>query len=574
MGSCFSGTEIPFWTQQFSRRSCVIPSDLYHHSRQHLTCALFRSIGVHGGSFIATPAPWLLDDNDAADDSDTSNIDEISPTSPNARKSGTGAAKTVQPKRVESKRKDEPRVTLSNVDDTDIMLNGLSLHDHAAPMPEIDFDEAEAAAAIRHAGAPVVASTSSAAPLDQQPPLHERRRREHEEYRRKRDEDPAFVPNRGAFFMHDHRHAGPAANGFRPFGRAARARGRGGFGGLYHPMSHLPNFLISPTGSAISRPPMPMDNVVTVRLPPPPAPLASLSGSAASRAPDVVGLAAGETDSKSSINGLPPPQTHPLPQKPTFPENRSTIPMHQPRPQKTVSVGNIECPMQTQADFVHPYKTAFHQQVPPQVSNGPQQESHIRCPSYPQQHSTGTPLSQIPERAIHAAPFQPTAFPQPPPPPQGFYSHTYPMVQNQQAYYYHHQQSYPTAMGPVAGGAPAFVPSGQDPQAMPYAQAPAPEPAAGAAGGGPASGGSRLISQDIGGTMYYFDPSQLPPMATYPPYPSAQGYVLPGYGVNGMTTPNPDVMFYSQPGAGLAGAPDYSQFNYPAPVPGMSSYPQ
>lgn len=178
------------------------------------------------------------DDNDAADDSDTSNIDEISPTSPNARKSGTGAAKTVQPKRVESKRKDEPRVTLSNVDDTDIMLNGLSLHDHAAPMPEIDFDEAEAAAAIRHAGAPVVASTSSAAPLDQQPPLHERRRREHEEYRRKRDEDPAFVPNRGAFFMHDHRHAGPAANGFRPFGRAARARGRGGFGGLYHPMRY------------------------------------------------------------------------------------------------------------------------------------------------------------------------------------------------------------------------------------------------------------------------------------------------------------------------------------------------
>lgn len=369
------------------------------------------------------------------------------------------------------------------------------------------------------------------------------------------------------------------------FSRRTSALGGSYYGSTYSPSLALSrrssiapdtgrDFLISPTGSAISRPPMPMDNVVTVRLPPPPAPLASLSGSAASRAPDVVGLAAGETDSKSSINGLPPPQTHPLPQKPTFPENRSTIPMHQPRPQKTVSVGNIECPMQTQADFVHPYKTAFHQQVPPQVSNGPQQESHIRCPSYPQQHSTGTPLSQIPERAIHAAPFQPTAFPQPPPPPQGFYSHTYPMVQNQQAYYYHHQQSYPTAMGPVAGGAPAFVPSGQDPQAMPYAQAPAPEPAAGAAGGGPASGGSRLISQDIGGTMYYFDPSQLPPMATYPPYPSAQGYVLPGYGVNGMTTPNPDVMFYSQPGAGLAGAPDYSQFNYPAPVPGMSSYPQ
>lgn len=61
---------------------------------------------------------------------------------------------------------------------------------------------------------------------------HERKRREHEEYRKKRDQDPAFVPNRGAFFMHDHRHAGPAANGFRPFGRG-RGRGRAGFGNAY-----------------------------------------------------------------------------------------------------------------------------------------------------------------------------------------------------------------------------------------------------------------------------------------------------------------------------------------------------
>lgn len=53
---------------------------------------------------------------------------------------------------------------------------------------------------------------------------YERRRREHEEYKKKRQEDPSFVPNRGAFFMHDHRHSGPAANGFRPF---SKGRGRG-----------------------------------------------------------------------------------------------------------------------------------------------------------------------------------------------------------------------------------------------------------------------------------------------------------------------------------------------------------
>jgi hypothetical protein len=47
------------------------------------------------------------------------------------------------------------------------------------------------------------------------------------------------VPNRGSFFMHDHRHAGPAANGFRPYGRGRGRGGRGGFGGLYSPMRYL-----------------------------------------------------------------------------------------------------------------------------------------------------------------------------------------------------------------------------------------------------------------------------------------------------------------------------------------------
>ena len=56
----------------------------------------------------------------------------------------------------------------------------------------------------------------------------ERRRREHEEYKKKRDSDPAFIPNRGAFFMHDHRSL-PGSVGYRA---STRARGRGKLGGL------------------------------------------------------------------------------------------------------------------------------------------------------------------------------------------------------------------------------------------------------------------------------------------------------------------------------------------------------
>jgi hypothetical protein len=85
---------------------------------------------------------------------------------------------------------------------------------------------------------PSPAVVNSTAQMDQPPEApYERRRREHEEYKKKRDQDPAFVPNRGAFFMHDHRHAGPAANGFRPFGRG-RGRGRAGIGGPYAPIKY------------------------------------------------------------------------------------------------------------------------------------------------------------------------------------------------------------------------------------------------------------------------------------------------------------------------------------------------
>jgi len=140
--------------------------------------------------------------------------------------------------------------------DTDFMLNGLKIDDQAAEeWSGVDFDEIgdEEAAPAR------ISSTESAAikpvvlarppeKTQQQPVRHEtpfeRRRREHEEYKKRRDADPAFVPNRGSFFMHDHRHQGGGSNGFKPFGRGVRG-GRGGmFGsgmgfGRYDTWSHL-----------------------------------------------------------------------------------------------------------------------------------------------------------------------------------------------------------------------------------------------------------------------------------------------------------------------------------------------
>lgn len=120
--------------------------------------------------------------------------------------------------------------------DMDMMLNGLKISEQKGDAEEVHYEDLREDAAILDLSPAVVTSTAQ---MDQPQELpHERRRREHEEYKKKRDADPAFVPNRGAFFMHDHRHSGPAANGFRPFGRG-RGRGRPGIGGPFAPSKYV-----------------------------------------------------------------------------------------------------------------------------------------------------------------------------------------------------------------------------------------------------------------------------------------------------------------------------------------------
>ena len=115
--------------------------------------------------------------------------------------------------------------------DTEAMMNGLKLSEGGEEVEEIHFDDLGP-----HTGViPPLGSTSNDQPTSERTEsLVERRRREHEEYKKKRDADPAFVPNRGGFFMHDHRSAAPGQNGFRPSGRG-RGRGRGGISGPYSP---------------------------------------------------------------------------------------------------------------------------------------------------------------------------------------------------------------------------------------------------------------------------------------------------------------------------------------------------
>jgi hypothetical protein len=303
--------------------------------------------------------------------------------------------------------------------------------------------------------------------------------------------------------------------------------------------------IVSPTGSTMSRPPMSMD---------PPRPVVKLPPSSRSAQPQHLPAVDtepqnGAPQASTSLDDLPRPQTYPLPQKPTFRENRpNPIPMHQPRPQKAVSVADIESPATLSFNPPQQHQQPFHQQVPIQVNgNGYPHDSmlHSRNPSYPSQASTGTPLSQIPERAIHAQPFQPNPYQQQ---SQNYYAQPYQVVPPPQGYYY--PQAFNGSMAPSGGAAP-FAPAPAQQQQQPFSQ-PGQQPDSTGAQRAP----SNLVAQEVNGMVYYYDAAQIPAVATFPAYQQPpQTYPIQQVGgvvgMGGMMTPSPDGFYYPQAPQGV-----------------------
>ncbi|KAL8804707.1 MAG: hypothetical protein Q9182_002399 [Xanthomendoza sp. 2 TL-2023] len=457
--------------------------------------------------------------------------------------------------------------------DTAAMLNGLQLVDNMDEAEEIHYDDlAGGLQAQAVTSAPVPAPVRSV--ISPATNAVDKRRQEHEEYKKRRDTDPSFVPNRGGFFMHDSRSVAIGRNGFRPFGRG-RGRGRAAFGGpqstnralrpnqqgfgrtrarasfsiSYGPLSsrrtsayagsaHSPSVapsrrsslaremategVISPSSVSLSRP----SNVTAepgkpvVRLPP--------------AAQQEIGT---EISQSIPVVNLPQVPMYPLPEKPTYRENRPVpIPMHQPKPQKTVSVTDIESP----ATFAfHPPQPQdqqpFHQQVPTQVMSqtypqDPSMYPHSRHPSHPSQASGGTPLSQIPERAAQAPPFQPYAYHQPPP----FYSAPFPPT-----LYYYPSTEQLHAAGPSVM-APAFIPGQPYPFTVPVAPAPLTTEATAQSG---------TVAHESNGMVYYYDSSQLNAGGDGNNAYAGADYTVPPsggvVGIGGMMTP--PIQFYPQP---------------------------
>ena len=595
--------------------------------------------------------------------------------------------------------------------DTETMMNGMKTTGDVKDAEEISFDDISKQI-DKSLGQHDRSQSGMAATRAET--LVERRKREHEEYKKKMDADPAFVPNRGGFFMHDHRSAVSGQNGFRPSIRG-RGRGRGAVGGSFQPAMYFtsqsdgarqflstclhlrsqnssapgpvdspwahdlhetvaqpeaieseaisaklhtgvglplrpayPSIRTPPPNRSFSkstrignqqirvylagmqdpivfsavpvnqhtrlphhRPPLRRDKPVRISIPdfPPryifPAmdrsfifipralrpnqqgfgrgrgrgsfstygglpsrrtstyggsnysPSAAMSrrsslvratsregiispvGSTISRSQGKI-LEVGkpvvrlppsvdqgqnapqvppQPDDVNTIVNLPPPQLYSLPQNPLSRENRPmALPMHQPRPQKTVSVADIESP--ATLNFHPPQQQLqqpFHQQVPLQA-NGQVYPSdsmlypHSRHPSHPSQASGGTPLSQIPERAIHAPPFQPYPYQQPAP----FFPQQYPPP----VYYY----PPPVPTMPPSITAPTFIPGQQYPYVVSSAPIPTPPEIRSQSG---------TVAHESNGMVYYYDSSQLAANveapAPFPPpgYDQSSGYIYP-----------------------------------------------
>ena len=204
----------------------------------------------------------------------------------------------------------------------------------------------------------------------------------------------------------------------------------------------------------------------------------------------------------------------------------TAIPMHQPRPQKTVLVADIESP--TEFPFKAPLQQLeqpFHQQVPPHMEERPVQQAAMVTPAGP------TPLSQIPEGAVYAPGFQPY------------------LDLGQPTYFGTGYNNGPMFYPPVANGAPYGVPMGGPalaPNFVPGSQA---HHVGYLPNSTPLNSGvpANMVAHESNGMVYYYNP----PMFT----PGSQG----GYPVG----PNTHMVPIAN------GMPGQQQYHYSSMPAGM-----
>jgi len=175
-----------------------------------------------------------LDADDSDSDLDTNHVTqpsaskaEVTRTTKSSRRRKIAAVKTDPPKQLPQ----APPVAQAffHTTDTDAMLNGLKVPTDATLGEAIDFEDTLSAIEIQIPTQRTVSEVSKLGASGRRQSVAEQRSKEHEEHKAKRESNPASVPNRGGFFMHDHRHD---PHGFGSVGKG-RGRGRGMMANTY-----------------------------------------------------------------------------------------------------------------------------------------------------------------------------------------------------------------------------------------------------------------------------------------------------------------------------------------------------
>ncbi|RMZ11407.1 hypothetical protein D0864_00993 [Hortaea werneckii] len=235
--------------------------------------------------------------------------------------------------------------------------------------------------------------------------------------------------------------------------------------------------------------------------------------------------------------------TYPLPQQPTF-QGTPTSTVHQPRPQKAISVTGIESPALLQQQDSSTEPLPFQNQLPSHMEqqNYAHQQPYFspRQPlSYSSQPQIGTPLSGIPEQAVHAPHFQAQNMPYGQPP-------YYPQYPPQQPYYYsppgpNGYQQMPMYMPPQGYMIPQPMPP--HPPHQPEHQQHHQHQGAQDQDAQHQQSQSGMVAQERNGMVFYVPQSEAQDQGQG--YQPAEGFV-PSYAMPGLPppTPAPDANFY------------------------------
>lgn len=225
-------------------------------------------------------------------------------------------------------------------------------------------------------------------------------------------------------------------------------------------------------------------------------------------------------------------------------EVTKVITIDPPKPPRAMSKAENESFDGLQFNPPQQHEQPFHQQVPAQVSsNNYSHEAllHSRNTSYTNPTSTGTPLSQIPERAIHAQPFQPNLYQQQ---QQQFYLQPYQILPSSHEYYC--PPIYNSFVSSSNGASFIQLPT-QQPQPLSTSHANQPENQTSQ------NGIQSLIAQEVNGMVYYFDAAQIPAITSLQSYQNSPSYPIQQVASVGMgvMTPSIDGFYYTQAPQGI-----------------------